>query len=84
VFPTVPLLIIPTMLLCGLVLPLDQLPRYLQVVAHLLPPTYAENVLLGLMRRGHSFAQELPSFLALLGFGVALIVAASLSVRTRD
>ena len=84
VFPTVPLLIIPTMLLCGLVLPLEQLPRYLRVLAHLLPPTYAENVLLGLMHRGHSFADELPSFLALLAFGVALVVAASLSVRSRE
>lgn len=81
VFPTIPLLIVPTLLLCGVVLPLDQLPRYLQVLAHALPPTYAENVLLGMMRRGHSFAQELPSFLALSAFGVALVVAASLSVR---
>lgn len=84
VFPTIPLLIIPTLLLCGLVLPLDQLPHYLRVLAHVLPPTYAENVLLGLMRRGHSFAEELPSFLALLGFGVALIVGASVSVRSRE
>ncbi len=84
VFPTVPLLIVPTLLLCGLVLPLDQLPAYLRVIAHLLPPTYAENVLLGLMHRGHAFADELPSFLALLGFGVALVAAASVSVRTRE
>lgn len=84
VFPTIPLLIIPTLLLCGLVLPLQELPHYLRVLAHVLPPTYAENVLLGVMRRGRSFTDELPSFLALLGFGVALVVAASLSVRSRE
>ncbi|MEJ2666788.1 MAG: ABC transporter permease [Deinococcales bacterium] len=84
VFPTIPLLIVPTLLLCGVVLPLEQLPRYLRVLAHVLPPTYAENVLLGMMRKGHDFARELPSFLALAGFGVALTVAASLSVRVRE
>jgi ABC-2 type transport system permease protein len=83
VFPTIPLLIVPALLLCGVVLPLEQLPRWLRVLAHALPPTYAENVLLGMMRRGHSFAQELPSFLVLSAFGVALVVAASLSVRSR-
>jgi len=81
VFPTIPLLIVPTLLLCGVVLPLDQLPRYLRVVAHVLPPTYAENVLLGMMLHGHSFVHELPSFLVLTGFGVALVAAASLGMR---
>lgn len=84
VFPTVPLLIIPTLLLCGLILPIDQLPGYLRVIAHALPPTYAENVLLGLMHRGHSFAEELPSFLALVAFGVVLVAAASVSLRSRE
>lgn len=84
VFPTIPLMIVPALLLCGLVLPLAELPPWLRVVAHLLPPTYAMNVLLGLMHRGHAFATEMPSFLALLGFGVALVLAASVSLRTRE
>lgn len=81
IFPTIPLVIVPSLLLCGLVIPLDNLHISLRVIAHALPVTYAEKVLLGVMRDGDSFGQVAPWFMAMLGYGVGLLVLASLTVR---
>ncbi|HEX7021866.1 MAG TPA: ABC transporter permease [Trueperaceae bacterium] len=84
IFPTIPLLIVPSMLLSGLIIPLSQLPGYLRALAYVVPLTYAEDVLLGMLRDGQTFAEVFPSFLILLAFGVALLAVSTLTVRARD
>lgn len=81
IFPTIPLLIVPSLLLSGLVIPLEQLPEWLRAVAYALPLTHAETVLLGLLPQGKGFAEVLGAFLLLLGLALALPALASLTVR---
>lgn len=84
IFPTIPLLIIPSLLLSGLIIPLNELPSYLQVIAYLVPLTYAETVLLSVLRDGQTFAEVAGSFLLLFGFGIVLLAIAALTIRTTD
>lgn len=84
VIPTIPLIIIPSLLLSGLIIPLDDLHAVLRGIAYVLPLTYAEEVLLGVMRDGKGFGEVLKPFLILLGYGIALLGIASLTVREAD
>lgn len=81
IFPTIPLLIVPSLLLSGLIIPLEQLPDGLRLIGYLLPLTHAESVLLGLLRDGEPFSALIGPFLLLLGFGLLLPAFASLTVQ---
>ncbi len=81
IFPTIPLLIVPSLLLSGLVIPLEQLPGWLRIISYALPLTHAESVLLGVMRDGKAFAEVLGPFLILLALACLLPVLASLTVQ---
>ncbi|MCI0342245.1 MAG: ABC transporter permease [Planctomycetales bacterium] len=83
VFPTIPLVIAPSLLLCGLVIPLASLPGWLRAIAYAIPLTHAEKVLLGLLRDGRTFAEVAPWLGALVAMGAGLLAAASLTVRAR-
>jgi ABC-2 type transport system permease protein len=81
IFPTIPLIAVPSLLLSGLVIPHESLPGWLQGISYAIPLTYAERVLLGLVRDGKSFA-ELAGSLGLLGaYGAGALVIASLTLR---
>jgi ABC-2 type transport system permease protein len=83
IFPSIPLIIVPAILLSGLIIPLDELHYALRGLAYLIPLTYAENVLVGVMRDGRSLAEVAGSLALLLAYGVALLVVASLTIRER-
>jgi ABC-2 type transport system permease protein len=55
----------PMLGLCGLFLPLDALPRALQIVAHLLPLTYATSLLAGIWK-GDAWSAHLGDVAALV------------------
>ena len=55
-----------------------------QGIAHGIPLTFAEKVLIELMRDGKSWMDKMPSFLALIGFGVGLLTLASVTLREAD
>lgn len=84
IFPTIPLIIVPSILVSGLVIPHDAMPGWMQGISYAIPLTYAEKVLLGLMRDGRAFTDVLPSFAALIGYGMALLTLASLTLRESD
>ena len=84
IFPSIPLIIVPAILLSGLIIPLDDLHYTLRAVSYLIPLTYAENVLIGVMRDGRALTDLAGSFLLLFGYGVVLLVVASLTVREGD
>jgi ABC-2 type transport system permease protein len=84
IIPTIPLIIIPSILLSGLVIPHASLAGWMRAVSYVIPLTYAESVLLGVMRDGKAFAEVALSFLALLGYGAGLLAVASLTVRETD
>jgi len=81
IFPSIPLIAVPSLLLCGLVIPHDSLPAWLQGVSYAIPLTYAERVLLGLLRDGKSFADLAGWFALLATYGGGALLVASLTLR---
>jgi len=84
VFPFVPMVVVPSALLSGIAIPIDDLPVFLQWCSYLVPLRYAVDVLRGVVMEGHTFREELLPFLILAGVGVALLVSASFTLRERE
>lgn len=84
IFPMIPLVVIPTALLSGMAIPIDQLPLVLQWLSNVVPLTWAVKVLKGVTLEGKPFVSELPAFLMLLGYGLALLVLASFTLKERE
>ena len=78
-----PAFVLPQFLLCGLLLPRDQMPRVLEVVSDVLPLSYAVDA----MKDVTSIAEPLGDVLPSLGVIVAWIAVAlalgSLTLRRR-
>ena len=62
--------IVPSVLMSGFVFPIEAMPRWLQPVAWSLPMTYFMEAVRSLTLKGTTIGEELPEFLALLGFMV--------------
>ncbi|MBF6611540.1 MAG: ABC transporter permease [Chloroflexi bacterium] len=77
----IPLVILPQVLLSGLLWPVQDMPTWLQVIARVMPLTYAIDALTDIMIRGKSLAATALPLLVLFGFAVLLAVLAAGSVR---
>jgi ABC-2 type transport system permease protein len=77
----IPLLIVPQALLGGLFFPVQTLPVVLKQAAYVMPLTYANFALQGVMLKGYGLADIWPDLLFLVGFAVVMIVAAAFSLR---
>jgi len=84
VFPFVPMVIVPSALLSGIAIPIEDLPTLLQWCSYLVPLRYAVDVLNGVVIQGEPFRDQLLPFMILLGTGVALLTTASLTLRERE
>ena len=84
IFPFIPAVIVPSLLLSGLLIPLAQLSWPLQALARAVPLTYAEDVLVPVFRDGEPVAGRLPYLAALAAYAIALLALASLTLRERD
>ena len=84
IFPFIPAVIVPSLLLSGLLIPLAQLSWPLQALARAVPLTYAEDVLVPVFRDGEPVAGRLPYLAALAAYAMALLALASLTLRERD
>lgn len=77
----IPVVILPQVLLSGLLWPVQDMPTWLQVIAHLMPLTYAIDALTNIMIRGEGLAATWVSLLVLFGFAAVAAVLAATSVR---
>jgi ABC-2 type transport system permease protein len=78
-----PLVVVPQILLCGLLQPRDLMPRALEVISDVLPLSYATDAFTELAT-AESFTATMTRDLGiLLGFVVASIALASLTLRRR-
>jgi ABC-2 type transport system permease protein len=84
IFPFIPLVIVPSLLLSGLLIPFAQLSTPLQVLARLVPLTYAEDVLVPVFRDGTAVSGRLPYLALLAAYAAALLALASLTLRERE
>ncbi|MHB8793004.1 MAG: ABC transporter permease [Thermoleophilia bacterium] len=84
VFPFVPMVIVPSALISGIAIPIEDLPTFLQWCSYLVPLRYAVDVLRGVVMEGESFFDQLLPFCILLGVGLALLTTASLTLRETE
>ncbi len=77
----IPLLIVPQILLGGLFFPVNTLPVVLKQVAYIMPLTWANFALQGVMLKGQGLADIWPDLLFLAGFATLMVIASSISLR---
>ncbi len=78
-----PAIVFPQILLCGLFVPVDSLPRALEVVANLLPLTYAVDAMTVVSRGGGSGTDVGVDLLVVAGFTAALLGLGAATLRRR-
>ena len=84
IFPFIPAVIVPSLLLSGLLIPFGELSVPLQVLARLVPLTYAEDVLVPVFRDGQPVPERLGYLALLAAYAAALLTLASLTLRERE
>ncbi len=76
-----PLVLLPSVLLSGMIWPIQAIPAGLRPLSYLVPLTYSNRLLRAVMVKGLAPWQEPVGFAGVLGFVVLTIVAASLALR---
>lgn len=84
IFPFIPAVIVPSLLLSGLLIPFAELSLPLQALARLVPLTYAEDVLVPVFRDGTPVPERLGYLGLLAAYAGALLALASLTLRERE
>jgi ABC-2 type transport system permease protein len=77
-----PVIIFPQLLLCGLLMPRDQMPDVLEALSRVLPLTYGMSALQDLAR-GAGFADVQGAVLVVAGFIVGALVLGATTLRRR-
>ena len=77
----IPLLLVPQVLLGGLFFSVQTLPVVLKQLAYIMPLTYANFALKGIMLKGFGLGDVWPELLFLAGFAALMVLAAALSLR---
>jgi ABC-2 type transport system permease protein len=74
---------IPMIYLSGLIFPIDNMPRAIQLVTYLVPLRYYAEIIRGVFLRGSGLRVLWPEALTLLLLGLAIMTVASLRFRKR-
>lgn len=72
---------VPMIYLSGLIFPIENMPRPIQIVTYAVPVRYYANVIRGIFLRGSGIAVLWPDALAMLGIGLFLLTLASRRFR---
>lgn len=72
---------VPMIYLSGLLFPIENMPRAIQLATYAVPVRYYANVVRGVFLRGSGLAVLWPDALAMLGIGATLLSLASLRFR---
>jgi ABC-2 type transport system permease protein len=65
--------LLPSLLLSGMVFPIENMPRALQLLSKLIPAQYLLHALRGILLKGNGLAEVWPDLLALSIFAVAIV-----------
>lgn len=77
----IPLLLLPQIFLDGMFWPVSTLPGYLQVLSYIMPLTYANDALQGIMVRGAGLGDVWIDIAVLLGFAILMVALSTLSLN---
>jgi ABC-2 type transport system permease protein len=78
-----PAFILPQLLLCGLLVPVDKLPAILESVAHVLPLTYAVDAMQQVSRQASLTGEMYKDLAVVLGFAVVALLFGALTLRRK-
>lgn len=76
-------LMMPTMLLSGFIYPIDNMPRILQVVTHIIPARWLIAIIKNVMIKGTGFGAVLKETLVLIGMTVVFLAASIRKFKIR-
>ena len=82
VFPFIPLILL-SIILSGILLPVERLPEWAQVLSYLTPLYYVNEVLQELISGGGLFDDWI-ILISLLAYGIVVVCMATLSLRELD
>ncbi len=77
----IPIVIIPQILLSGLVVAIEDLPRLLRIAAQLMPLTYANRAMTDVMIRGYGLNEVALDLVILFAFAVGALVLSATTLR---
>jgi ABC-2 type transport system permease protein len=81
IFPLIPLVILPSVFLSGVVISVDQLPQWAQWLSRLIPLYYANQLLQRLVHPGSVVTDDLRGLASLVGYGLVVLTLATLTLR---
>lgn len=76
-----PALILPQILICGLLMPLDQMPELLEKIAYILPLTYVIDLLNQIVSNTNVTVEAWHDLAVILAFIIGAILLAALTLR---
>lgn len=84
VLPFIPLIVLPSVFLTGLVIDTQGLPHWARIIGDCLPLHYAVNIIHEILRPGYTIASTLPDFVILFGYIFGILLLASLSLKETE
>ena len=81
VFPFIPLIALPSVFLSGLLVDVDLLPTWAEWLVHIFPLLYANNVIQEVIQPSGILEDVRGNLVVLAGYGVALLLLATLTLR---
>jgi len=74
---------LPSVLLSGMIFPIENMPRLLQAISHVIPARYLVHALRGILLKGNGLAQLWPDLAGLTAFAVVVLALATLRFKRR-
>jgi len=84
VFPFIPAVILPSILLSGIIVPVEQLPRWAQWLAHAMPLYWANRLIQHLVASGGALTDDRTALVGLPLYGAVVLVLATRTLREVD
>jgi ABC-2 type transport system permease protein len=74
---------LPSFLLSGFISPIASMPKFIQLVTHLVPARYFLTTLRGIFLKGYGFSLLWPEIIALSVFGILVFAACLRRLKLR-
>lgn len=84
VFPFIPLIILPSVFLTGVVVDPEKLPRAAEYLGYLFPLRYANNIIDTLQKNEYAFGDLWPDFAILLLYAAGLLLLAAKTMKEKE
>ena len=84
IFPFIPLFILPTIFLSGLLLPMNSLPWSVRWLGYLIPFTYAQRAIKAMLADMSGIPSHLFEFAVLILYGLLLLILSSMTLKQRE